>query len=142
MRIDYIGLFKGRSFMMTKVYPTVSNIILDFITFKIAILINLTKRILKIDKSIYIVTIYKCINTVYFIVDSSGMFVALTAVCNDHCLCSEGLGVRRQVRWAGCGAGTASRVSGKTMDRFRYTWVTMIGEIHELIAEYLGNGFR
>ena len=40
----------------------------------------------------------------------------------------------------GCDAGTALRVSGKAMDRFQYTWVAMIDEMHELIAEYLGNG--
>src|SRR6266699_91300 len=42
----------------------------------------------------------------------------------------------------GCDTGTISRISGKTMDRFRYTWITMIGEIYKLIAEYLGNKFR
>ncbi len=40
----------------------------------------------------------------------------------------------------GCGIGTVSRMLGKAMDKFQYTWVTMIGEMHELIAEYLGNG--
>jgi len=30
-----------------------------------------------------------------------------------------------------------SRVSRKTIDRFQYTWVTMIGKIYELIVEYL-----
>ncbi len=63
-------------------------------------------------------------------------------MCNDHCLCSESLGVRRQVRWGGCGTGTVSRISGKAMDKFRCTWVAMIGEIYELIVEYLENGFR
>ncbi len=62
--------------------------------------------------------------------------------CNDHCLCSESLDVRRQVRWDGCGIGTVSRVSGKAMDRFQCTWVAMIGEMYELIVEYLGNRFR
>ena len=38
--------------------------------------------------------------------------------------------------------GTASCVSGKAVDRFQCTWVAMIGEMYELIAEYLGNGFR
>jgi len=31
-----------------------------------------------------------------------------------------------------------SRVSGKAVDRFQCTWVAMIGEMHELIAGYLG----
>jgi len=60
---------------------------------------------------------------------------------NDHCLYNEGLGVRKQVREGGCGTGTVSRMLGKTIDRFQCTWVAMIGELHELIAEYLGNGF-
>ncbi len=40
------------------------------------------------------------------------------------------------------GTGIVSRVSRKAMDRFQCTWVVMIGEIYELIAEYLGNGFK
>jgi len=40
----------------------------------------------------------------------------------------------------GYDAGTVSHVSGKAMDRFQCTWVTMIGEMHKLIAEYLGKG--
>src|SRR6266566_7092161 len=60
--------------------------------------------------------------------------------CNDHCLCSGSQGVRRQVRWGGCGIGTVSRVLGKAMDRFQCTWIAMIGKLYELIVEYLGNG--
>ena len=52
VRIDYTGLPKSRSFIITRIYPTVLNIILDFTTFKITILINFTKKVLKIDKSI------------------------------------------------------------------------------------------
>ena len=50
--------------------------------------------------------------------------------------------MRRQVRWGGCDIGAVSRVSGKAMDRFQCIWVAMIGELYELIVEYLGNGFR
>ncbi len=57
IRIDYIDLSKGRSFIITEVYPIASNIILNSTTFKIAILTNLMKRVLKIDKSIYIIMI-------------------------------------------------------------------------------------
>ncbi len=42
----------------------------------------------------------------------------------------------------GCGTGTMSCVSGIAMDRFQCTWDAMIDEMYELIAEYLGNGFR
>ncbi len=42
----------------------------------------------------------------------------------------------------GCGTGTVSRVSGKTMDRFQCIWIAMINKLYELIVEYLGNRFR
>ena len=42
----------------------------------------------------------------------------------------------------GYNIGTMSRISRKAIDRFQYTWVTMIGEMHELIAKYLGNRYR
>ena len=38
----------------------------------------------------------------------------------------------------GYGTGTVSYVSGKAMDRFQCTWIAMIGEMYELIVEYLG----
>ena len=80
MRIDYTGLFKGRFFMMIKIYPTTSNTILDFITSRIAILINFTKRVLKIDKNIYIAIIYKCTDIAYFMIGNLGVFIVLTIV--------------------------------------------------------------
>ncbi len=80
IRVDYTGLSKGRSFIMIKIYPKASNVILNFTTSRIAILINSTKRILKIDKGIYIATIYECIDTTYFIIGSFEMFVVLTIV--------------------------------------------------------------
>ena len=46
------------------------------------------------------------------------------------------------MRWGGCNIGAMSCVSKKAMDRFQCIWVTMIGEMYELVAEYLGNGFR
>ena len=77
IRVDYTGLFKGRFFIMIKIYSIVSNIILDFITFRIVILVNLTKRVLKIDKNIYIVTIHEYADIIYFIVGSFEMFIVL-----------------------------------------------------------------
>ena len=62
---------------MIKIYSIVSNIILDFITFRIVILVNLTKRVLKIDKNIYIVTIHEYADIIYFIVGSFEMFIVL-----------------------------------------------------------------
>ncbi len=79
MRIDYIGLLKSRSFIMIKVYLITLNVILNFITFMIAILINLIKKVLKIDKDIYIVTIYKCADIMYLMVGSFRVFIVLIA---------------------------------------------------------------
>ena len=47
-------------------------------------------------------------------------------------------------RYVGVGVtlGTTSYISGKTMDKFQCTWITMIGKIYELIVEYLRNGFK
>src|SRR6266566_2844051 len=80
IRIDYTGLLKGRSFIMIEIYPTILNVILDFIILKIAILINPIKKALKINKSTYIITIYKCTDTVYLIIGSLGIFAVLTTV--------------------------------------------------------------
>ncbi len=44
------------------------------------------------------------------------------------------------LRW--CGIGIMSHILGKAIDRFQYIWVIMIGEIYELIVEYLRDGFR
>ena len=41
-----------------------------------------------------------------------------------------------------CDIGIVSCVSGKAIDKFQYTWVVMINEMYELIAVYLGNGFK
>ncbi len=65
---------------MTRVYLTISNVILNFITLKITILINLTKKALKIDKGIYIATIYKYTDTMYLIVGSFEMFIILIVI--------------------------------------------------------------
>ncbi len=39
-----------------------------------------------------------------------------------------------------CSTGTISHISKIAIDKFQYTWVTMIGELYKLIVEYLGNG--
>ncbi len=78
IRIDYTGLSKSRSFIMIKIYLTTSNIILDSTTPKIVILVNLIKKALKINKDIYIATIYKYIDIIYFMINSFRVFVILT----------------------------------------------------------------
>ena len=80
IRINYTGLSKGRSFIMIKIHPVTSNAILDSTTFKIAILVNLIKKVLKIDKDIYIATIHKCVDTMYLMIDNSKVFTALIII--------------------------------------------------------------
>jgi len=43
---------------------------------------------------------------------------------------------------SGCSIGIVSCMLEKAMDRFQCIWVTIIGEMYELIVEYLGNGFK
>ncbi len=80
IRIDYIGLFKGRSFIIIRIYLTISNIILNSMILKIVILINPIKKALKIDKNIYIAIIYKCTDIAYFMIGNLGVFIVLTIV--------------------------------------------------------------
>ncbi len=80
MRVDYISLSKSRSFIIIKIYLIISNIILDSMISKIAILTNLIKKTLKIDKNIYIITIYKYIDTIYLIIGNLRMFAILTVI--------------------------------------------------------------
>jgi|SRR6266566_923247 len=77
IRVDYTSLPKGRSFIMTTIYPAVFNIITDFITLKIAILINFTDKPLKIRKGIRLNIIYEFVETVYFLTDISKVIIAL-----------------------------------------------------------------
>ncbi len=46
----------------------------------------------------------------------------------------------RYVEWMR--RGITSRILDKTKDKFQCIWVAMIGELYELIAEYLGKWFR
>ncbi len=78
IQVDYIGLPKGRSFIMIRIYLTTSNAILNSTTLKIVILINSIKKALKIDKDIYIATIYKYIDIIYLMVGNLEILAALT----------------------------------------------------------------
>ena len=68
-------MFKGRSFVITAIYPTVVYTVLDNNTFKIVILINPTKKCLEFNKNIWLKTIYKCVDTAYIIIDIIKVFV-------------------------------------------------------------------
>ncbi len=52
MRINYIGLFKRRSFIITAIYLTVIYTVLDNNTLKIVILTNPIKKYLEFNKNI------------------------------------------------------------------------------------------
>ncbi len=52
IQINYIGLFKGRSFVITTIYLTVVYIVLNNNILKIVILTNPTKKRFKFNKNI------------------------------------------------------------------------------------------
>ncbi len=78
IQINYIGLFKGRSFVITTIYSTAIYIVLDNNILKIVILTNLTKKRLEFNKNIQLEIIYKYIDTVYIIMDIIKTFVIIT----------------------------------------------------------------
>ncbi len=62
IRINYIGLFKGRSFVIMTMYPAVVYIVLNSNIPKIAIFTNLIKKRLEFNKNIQLKIIYKYID--------------------------------------------------------------------------------
>ena|SRR6266566_2085667 len=78
IQINYTSLSKGRSFIITAIYPTVAYIILNNNILKIAIFTNLTKKRLEFNKNTQLKTIYKYIDTTYIIADISKVFVIMT----------------------------------------------------------------
>jgi len=78
IRINYIDLFKGCSFVITATYPTATHIILNNNTLKIVILTNPTKKHLEFNKNIQLKIIYKCVDTMYIITDISKAFALMT----------------------------------------------------------------
>jgi len=76
--VNYIGLSKGCSFVITAIYPAVVYIVLDNNTLKIAIFINLIKKRFEFNKNIRLKTIYKYIDTMYIIMDIIKIFVIMT----------------------------------------------------------------
>jgi len=77
IRVDYISLSKGCSFMMIAIYPAVSNVILDFDTPQIVIFVNPIAKLLKISKGIRLNTIYKYVDVAYIFTDAIRAFAAL-----------------------------------------------------------------
>ena len=78
IRINYIGLFKRRSFVMTAIYPAATYTVLDSNILKIVILTNLIKKHLELNKNIQLETIYKCVDITYIITDIIKVFVVIT----------------------------------------------------------------
>ena len=80
IRMNYTGLLKGRSFIITTTYPTIPNILFNTNTFYIVIITNPTNKILTFNKSIYLGSIHKCIDTLYIITNIIKAFtiVAIT----------------------------------------------------------------
>ncbi len=75
--VNYIGLFKGRLFVITAIYPAVAYVVLDNNIPRIAILMNLTKKRLEFSKNIRLEIIYKCVDIVYIMTDITKAFVVV-----------------------------------------------------------------
>ncbi len=65
---------------MSATYLAAVNTIIDCKTLRIAMFVNLTKKILKIIKGIQLSIIHKCVNAVYIIIDISKAFTILTTI--------------------------------------------------------------
>jgi len=78
IRINYIGLSKGRLFVIMAIYPTVIYTVLDNNIFKIVIFTNLIKKCLELSKNIWLKIIYKYIDIMYIIIDIFKAFVIVT----------------------------------------------------------------
>jgi|SRR6266566_6552304 len=77
IRINYIGLLKRCSFVITATYPAVVHTVLNNNTPKIVILANSTKKCLELNKNIRLKTIYKCIDIVYIMTDITKAFAII-----------------------------------------------------------------
>ncbi len=80
MRINYIGLFKERSFIMMAIYLAVVYMVLNNNISKIAILTNPIKKCFEFNKNIRLGTIYECVDTMYIITDIIKAFVVMTTI--------------------------------------------------------------
>ena len=76
--INYTGLFKRCSFVITTIYLAVIYTILNNNIPKIAILMNSIKKRLKFNKNTQLRTIYKCVDIMYIITDITKAFVIIT----------------------------------------------------------------
>ena len=77
--IDYTNFPKGRSFIITAIYPVVFNVIIDSITPRIVVFVNSTDKLLEICKGIRLNIIYKFVKTIYFLTDVFKMATVLAA---------------------------------------------------------------
>jgi hypothetical protein len=77
IRVDYTSFPKGRFFIITIIYPVVSNTIIDFTISRIVMLANPTDKPLEIYKGIRLDTIYEFVEIVYFLIDTFKVATAL-----------------------------------------------------------------
>ncbi len=75
--MNYISLFKERSFIMTATYSITINIIVDCKTLKIVMLVNPTKKILKVIKKSWLSIIYKYTDAIYIIINMPRTLIVL-----------------------------------------------------------------
>ena len=80
IRVNYIGLPKRHSFVITAIYPAATYTVLNSNIPKIAILANSIKKRLEFSKNIRLGTIYEYVDTAYIMADISKVFTAITTV--------------------------------------------------------------
>jgi hypothetical protein len=67
--VNYINILTDYIFIFISLHLAIINLILNVKDFKFIILYNLSLKLIKISKYIYLKTIYKYKNIVYFIAD-------------------------------------------------------------------------
>ena len=78
--MNYIGLSKGHSFIMTTIYLTILNVLLDINTLHIVIIVNPINKTLIFSKGIHLNSIHECIDISYIIIDITKAFIAIVTI--------------------------------------------------------------
>jgi len=77
VRRNYTSLSKGRSFIITIIYPAIPNTLLDISILYIVIIVNPINKTFTFNKNIYLGSIYKCIDILYIIINITKAFTAV-----------------------------------------------------------------
>ncbi len=75
--MNYTSLSKERLFIITVIYPAISNVFLDINIPRIIIMVNPTSKVFILNKGICLGSIYKCINILYIITNITKTFTVV-----------------------------------------------------------------